>query len=65
MQTFEEVQKSDFGKRAGEFTEELGKTAGKAAEKITQSTQHISKTASYKTISQVIDLFELVTSSSL
>ncbi|XP_052100461.1 mitochondrial import inner membrane translocase subunit TIM44-like [Mytilus californianus] len=51
-ETFEEVQKSDIGKKAGEITEELGKTAGKAAEKLSQSTQNISKTASYKTISQ-------------
>ncbi|CAG2239093.1 TIM44 [Mytilus edulis] len=56
-ETFEEVQKSDIGKKAGEITEEWSKTAGKAAEKISQSTQHISKTASYKTISQVCHVY--------
>ncbi|KAJ8304195.1 hypothetical protein KUTeg_017778 [Tegillarca granosa] len=48
----EEVQKTEIVKKAGEFTSELGKTAGKAAENIAKKGQELGETAAFKTISK-------------
>ncbi len=48
----EQVQKSEIGKKAGRFTEELGKTAKSAAGTISQTGEQLSKTTAFKSISE-------------
>lgn len=53
LQTVEELQKTEIVKKSREITEELGKTAGKAADTLSKSSQQISQTAAFKSVSQV------------
>ena len=53
MQTFEEVQKSEFVKKGMEVTEELGKTVGKAGETVYEQGKKIGKSSPVKTVSKV------------
>jgi hypothetical protein len=50
----EEVGKSEFGKKSKEFTEELSKTAGKAAETIGSAGEHLAKSQPMKKVAQVL-----------
>ncbi|XP_062608986.1 mitochondrial import inner membrane translocase subunit TIM44-like [Saccostrea cucullata] len=51
-ETVDEVSKSEFGKKSKEFTEELGKTAGKAAETISSAGEQLAKTQPMKKVAQ-------------
>ncbi|PVD20170.1 hypothetical protein C0Q70_20665, partial [Pomacea canaliculata] len=51
-ETVEELQKTEVIKKGREITEELGKTAGRAAETLSKSGQQITQTSAYKSVSQ-------------
>lgn len=53
IQTVEEVSKSEFGKKGKEFTEELGKTAGKARETLSSAGESLSKSQPMKKVAEV------------
>ena len=55
QEVFSEAQNTEFVKKAGKITEELGKTAKGATDTIVETGQKISKTAPFKTISQTAD----------
>ncbi|KAI8481346.1 PREDICTED: mitochondrial import inner membrane translocase subunit TIM44-like [Branchiostoma belcheri] len=50
---FEEIKKSDIGKKSWELGEEVTKRTREAAESVSKQTENISKTAAYRTISKV------------
>ncbi|KAL8610761.1 hypothetical protein ACOMHN_016744 [Nucella lapillus] len=50
--TVEELQKTELMRKSQEIGKELGKTAGKAADTLSKSGEHISKTAAYKSVSE-------------
>lgn len=49
----EEVGKSEFGKKSREFTEEMGKTAGKARDTLSSAGESLSKSQPMKKVAQV------------
>lgn len=49
----EEVGKSEFGKKSREFTEEMGKTAGKARDTLSSAGESLSKSQPMKKMAQV------------
>ncbi|ESO87597.1 hypothetical protein LOTGIDRAFT_127623 [Lottia gigantea] len=51
-ETMEEVQKTEFMKKGKDITEEISKTAGKAAETISKQSQNIGQTSAFKNISK-------------
>lgn len=51
----EEAQNTELLKKAGQFTEGIGKTAKEATETIVETGQKISKTAPFKTISHTAE----------
>ena len=52
LQTFDEVQKTDFAKRMKESTDEIGKTMGKATENISKQTQQFGQSPTFRSISE-------------
>ena len=55
QEVIEEAQNTELLKKAGQITEDIGKTAKGATESILETGQKISKTAPFKTISQTAD----------
>lgn len=55
----EDAQKTEFVKKAGQITEEIGKTAKGATETIVETGQKISKTAPFKNTAEVLKEIEL------
>ena len=53
----EEAQRTEFGKKAGEMTEEFSKQAKSAAEALAKSGEQISKSEAFKSVSQVFNWF--------
>ncbi|XP_065201735.1 mitochondrial import inner membrane translocase subunit TIM44 [Planococcus citri] len=51
----EEASKSDLAKKAEQLKQEISKTAGKAAESISESGSKIGKTSAFRTISQTAE----------
>nr|CAD7594777.1 unnamed protein product [Timema genevievae] len=52
QEAIEEASKSDIAKKAGQITEEIGKSARGAAETISEKGQQFGKSGAYKTMSQ-------------
>lgn len=50
---FQTVEQTEFAKKGKDFTEELTKSAGKAAESITKQGQQFGQSAAFKNISEV------------
>ncbi|KAL5004627.1 hypothetical protein ScPMuIL_018083 [Solemya velum] len=50
----EEIEKTEFAKKGKEITEELGKSAGKAAETISKSGEQFGKSATFRTITESV-----------
>jgi hypothetical protein len=53
FQTFDEVGKSEYGQKGKQFVDELGKTVGKTAQTVRETTENLSQTQVYQTASQV------------
>lgn len=51
-ETLEEASKSDIAKKAGQLTEELGKSARGAAERLSETGQMLGKSGAFQTISE-------------
>ncbi|XP_015587374.1 mitochondrial import inner membrane translocase subunit TIM44 isoform X2 [Cephus cinctus] len=54
-EVIEEASKSELGKKAGQITEEISKSAKDAAETITEKSQALGKTGAFQTISQTAE----------
>lgn len=52
QEALEEASKSDIAKKAGQLTEELGKSAREAAETLSEQSQKLGKTGAFQTVSQ-------------
>lgn len=52
QEALEEASKSDIAKKAGQLTEELGKSARGAAETISEKSQKLGKTGAFQTVSE-------------
>lgn len=57
FQSLDEVSKSDIGRKIKEGVEEAAKTAKQSAESVTKGGEKLGKTAAFKAISQVLQLF--------
>ncbi|CAG0892883.1 unnamed protein product [Darwinula stevensoni] len=57
-ETIEEVQKSEYIKKAGQITEDLGKKAYTAAETVSKAGESISKMGPFKTIKSGVEAVE-------
>ncbi|KAJ9581455.1 hypothetical protein L9F63_023387 [Diploptera punctata] len=52
QEALEEASKSDIAKKAGQLTEEIGKSAREAAETISEKSQKLGKTGAFQTVSE-------------
>lgn len=52
QETIGEVGKTEFAKKAGQITEDIGKSAKEAAEKISEQGQTLGKSGAFKTVSE-------------
>ena len=55
QEVIEEAQNTEFVKKAGKISEDIGKSAKGATESIVETGQKISRTAPFKTISETAD----------
>lgn len=55
QEVIDEASKTEIGKKAGQFGEELTKSAKVAAESISEKSQAIGKTETFKTISKTAE----------
>lgn len=55
QEVIEEAQNTEFVKKAGKISEDIGKSAKEATESIVETGQKISRTAPFKTISETAD----------
>lgn len=55
QEVIEEAQNTEFAKKAGKITEDIGKSAKGATDSIVETGQKISRTAPFKTISETAD----------